>query len=174
MTSSLPPEVRDVFERFVTTEYVTVGSGQQPIVWPVTPYYRQGGPTIDVSTGIGYPKKALDARRNPRVGMLFSDPTGSSIESGIRVLVQGTAEVDDEDLAANRQRNERDLAEKLPVTREERPPRLLARFFSWYSDRIYIKVRPERVFVWPDGEAAEPELLDCHVEEVRSGHSEEP
>ena len=174
MTSSLPPDVRDVFERFITTEYVTIDARQQPIVWPVTPYYKQGGPTIDLTTGSGYPKKALDARRNPRVGLLFSDPTGSGIESGIRVLVQGTAEVDDEDLTANTARYEREAAEKLPVTLDEKPPRLLAKLFSWYSERIYIKVRPERVFVWPDAEAAEPEVHDSHVEEVRSGHSEEP
>jgi hypothetical protein len=164
--------VREVFDRFITTEFVTVGPGQQPIAWPVTPYYRQGGPTIDVTTGIGYPKKALDARRNPQVGMLFSDPTGSGIEGGIRVLVQGTAEVDDSDLAANRERYERESPEKLPIVERERPPRLLAPLVRWYSERIYIKVRPERVFVWPD-EEAEPELLDSHVEEVRSGHSEE-
>lgn len=47
MTSSLPPDVRNAFERFVTCEYTTVAGGQQPITWPVTPYYRQGGPTID-------------------------------------------------------------------------------------------------------------------------------
>jgi hypothetical protein len=174
VTSSLPPEVRDVFERFITTEYVTVDAQQQPIVWPVTPYYRPGDPTIDLTTGTGYPKKALDARRNPRVGLLFSDPTGSGIESGIRVLVQGTAEVDDEDLAANTARYEREAAVKLPVTVDEKPPRLVAKLFSWYSERIYVKVRPERVFVWPDAEAAEPQVHDSHVEEVRSGHSEEP
>jgi hypothetical protein len=174
VTSSLPQHVREVFERFITTEYVTVDAGQQPIVWPVTPYYHQGEPTIDVSTGVGYPKKALVAKRNPRVGLLFSDPTGSGIEGGIRVLVQGIAQVEDEDLAANRERYEREVAQKLPVTRDERPPKLLEPLFRWYSDRIYVKVRPERVFVWPDGEAAEPEVLGAHVEEVRSGHSEEP
>ena len=36
-------------------------------------------------------------------------------------------------------------------------------------------VRPERVYVWPDGDlAAEPQLFDAHMEEVRSGHDEEP
>jgi hypothetical protein len=39
----------------------------------------------------------------------------------------------------------------------------------------YIRVRPERVYVWPGGDiAAEPALYDAHMEEVRSGHSEEP
>jgi hypothetical protein len=38
-----------------------------------------------------------------------------------------------------------------------------------------VKVRPERVYVWPDGDASrEPTLLDTHLEEVRSGHGEEP
>jgi hypothetical protein len=175
VTSSLPPEVRDVFERFITTEYVTVDAKQQPIVWPVIPYYSQGGVTIDVSTGIGYPKKALDAKRNPRVGLLFSDPTGSGIESGIRVLVQGTAEVDDRDLNANRERYRREGVEKLPGIKDTLPPRLLEGMFNWYFERIYIKVRPERVFVWPDGDLGQPpEILDSHLEEVRSGHSEEP
>src|SRR3954447_13299939 len=101
MTSTLPQDIREAFERFITTEYATIDARQQPIVWPVTPYYSPGAATIDVTTGIGYPKKADDARRNPRVALLFSDSTGSGIESGIQVLVQGTAEVDEEDLAAN-------------------------------------------------------------------------
>ena len=31
----------------------------------MTPYYADGGPTIDVTTGLGYPKKADDARAQP-------------------------------------------------------------------------------------------------------------
>jgi hypothetical protein len=175
MTSSLPAEVRDVFERFITTEYVTVDSKQRPIVWPVIPYYKQGGQTIDVTTGIGYPKKAEDARRNPRVALLFSDPTGSAVESGIRVLVQGTADVDDQDLAANRDRYRREALQKLPGTESQMPPKALERMFSWYFERVYVKVRPERVFVWPDGNTERtPQVLDSHLEEVRSGHIEEP
>jgi hypothetical protein len=175
VTSSLPPDVREVFERFITTEYVTVDAAQQPIAWPVTPYYNQGAPTIDVTTGIGYPKKALDARANPHVALLFSDPTGCGIESGIAVLVQGTAEVDDRDLAANRERYRREGVEKLPATKEMLPPRAIEGLFSWYFERIYVKVRPERVFVWPEGDlASSPQILGAHLEEVRSGHIEEP
>jgi hypothetical protein len=38
-----------------------------------------------------------------------------------------------------------------------------------------LRVRPERVYIWPHGDiAADPELYDAHMEEVRSGHSEEP
>jgi hypothetical protein len=175
VTASLPREVREAFGSFVTCEYVTIGSRQQPIVWPVTPYYEDGAPCIDVTTGVGYPKKALDAKRNPRVALLFSEPIGSGIESGINVLVQGMADVDDRDLAANRDRYWRESSEKLPATKEMHPPKLIRPLFDWYYARIYVHVRPERVFVWERGEIANPpELLDSHVDEVRSGHSEEP
>jgi pyridoxamine 5'-phosphate oxidase-like protein len=175
VTATLPQEVRDAFGRFVTTEFTTIDARQQPIVWPVTPYYSPGAPTLDTSTGLGYPKKANDARRNPHVAMLFSDPTGSGIESGIQVLVQGAAEVDDRDLTANRKRYEHESAAKLGGARAVRYPRILHGVLGWYVNRIYIKVRPERVFVWPAGEVTEPpEVHDSHLEEVRSGHSEEP
>ena len=36
-------------------------------------------------------------------------------------------------------------------------------------------MRPERIYVWPDGDVdSEPQLFDSHMEEVRSGHVEEP
>ena len=175
MTATLPPALRECFSRFITTEYTTIDSRQQPITWPVTPYYADGGPTIDVNTGLGYPKKADDAARNPRVALLFSDPTGSGLDSPPQVLVQGTAEVDDADLAANRERYRRESAAKLPRARGMQPPGWLRGPFDWYLSRIYVHVRPERVFAWPHGDpVAEPEVHDSHLEEVRSGHSEEP
>lgn len=172
MTASLPDDVQDVFARFVTTEYTTIDGQGHPITWPVTPYYTRGAGAIDVTTGAGYPKKALDARRNPRVALLFSDPTGSGLKDPPTVLVQGTAKVDDADWDANRRRYERESAEKLPSTREMAPPEFLKRFFLWYYARLYVYVRPERVFVWRGD--AEPEIHGTHLEEVRSGHVEEP
>jgi hypothetical protein len=175
VTSSLPQEVREAFSRFITCEFTTVGASKQPITWPVTPYYKQDGKTIDVTTGLGYPKKADDAAAHPSVALLFSDPTGSGLESRIRVLVQGTAAIDDSDLGANADRYMRETAEKLPATKKMQPPGPLRPLFNFYYARIYIQVRPERVFIWPDGEIGrEPEVLDAHLEEVRSGHAEEP
>src|SRR5262245_58045962 len=175
MTSTLPQDVRDAFDRFVTCEFTTVAANKQPITWPVTPYYEQGGATIDVTTGLGYPKKADDARAHPSVSLLFSDPTGSGVESGIAVLVHGTATVDDEDLKANADRYLRESGEKLPATKRMQPPKPLRPVFNFYYARMYIKIRPERVFVWSDGDVTgEPDVHDAHLEEVRSGHSEEP
>jgi hypothetical protein len=175
MTSTLPQEVRDTFERFITCEFTTVDSRKQPITWPVTPYYEAGGPTIDVTTGLGYPKKADDARAHPSVSLLFSDATGSGVETGIKVLVQGTATVDDEDLEANADRYYRESVVKLPATKRMHPPKPMRSLLNWYYARLYVKVRPERVFVWPEGNLAEePVVHDARLEEVRSGHVEEP
>src|ERR1700751_2666119 len=91
MTASLPDEVQAVFDRFITTELTTINQAGQPITWPVTPYYSLGDPCIDVTTGLGYPKKANDARANPLVSLLFSDPTGSGLSDAAMVLVQGSA-----------------------------------------------------------------------------------
>jgi hypothetical protein len=175
VTSSLPPEIQAVFERFITTEYTTIDAEGQPITWPLTPYYTPGDPCIDVTTGLGYPKKANDSRANSKVAMLFSDPTGSGLQDPPMVLVQGTAEVDDRDLEANRKRYEREAMEKLPSVKEMSPPDFMKRFFAWYYTRIYMHVRPERIYFWPGCDVSrEPQLWDAHMEEVRSGHDEEP
>jgi hypothetical protein len=164
-----------VFDRFITTEFTTVDKNGQPITWPVTPYYSPGGKCLDITTGLGYPKKANDARANPLVALLFSDPTGSGLEDSPMVLVQGVADVDDRDLEANRSRYARESAEKLPDIAKLMPPAPLQRLLGWYFTRIYVHVRLERVYVWPGGDVArEPELYGSHVEEIRSGHSEEP
>ena len=175
MTSTLPDSVQRAFERFVTTEYTTVDRAGQPITWPVTPYYRAGDGAIDITTGLGYPKKADDAQRNPKVSLLFSDPTGSGLDSPCAVLVQGTARVDDSDFDANRERYLRESVAKLPATKAMHPPAFLRGMFSWYYSRIYVYVRPERVFVWSDGDfAQEPALYGSRVDEARSHHSQEP
>jgi hypothetical protein len=175
MTASLPREVRDVFGRFVTCEYTTVDRRGQPITWPVNPYYEPDDICIDLSTGLGYPKKANDARANPKVALLFSDPTGCGIEDAPAVLVQGTADVDDRDLAANRERYAREWPRKLPGMDRMLPPKPVRGLFNWYFTRIYVHVRPERVFVWPEQDfAREPQLLDSHMEEVRSALQGDP
>jgi hypothetical protein len=175
VTASLPQELQSVFQRFITTEYTTVDAGGQPITWPVTPYYTPGSTSIDVTTGLGYPKKANDARVNPLVALLFSDPTGSGLSDPPMVLVQGTATVNDSDLEANRQRYVREAAIKLPAAAKLQPPEPLQKYLSWYYTRLYVEIRPERGYMWAAGDLQrEPEIYGAHMEEVRSGHSEEP
>jgi hypothetical protein len=160
MAATLPAELRAVFDRFYTTEYVTVDGRGQPIAWPVTPYPHDDASCIDITTGLGYPKKARDAQHNPKVALLFSEPHGSGLDEPPMVLVQGTARVDEDDLAANRERYRRDGRAKLPKASEKLPPPALDRFMSWYVDRIYVHVVPQRVLVWPKGDiAAQPQVV---------------
>ena len=159
MLGELPSEVTDVFERYITCEYVTVDAKGQAIAWPVTPYTAADGSTLDITTGVGYPKKADDAATHPRVAQLFSDPTGSGIDGAPVVLAQGTARVDDADLAANRKRYRSESVEKLPATKDMLPPKFLEGLFGWYFDRIYVKLIPERVLLWRDGDCSkQPEV----------------
>jgi hypothetical protein len=153
MAAMLPAELREVFDRFITTEYVTIDGRGQPIAWPVTPYPHEDDDQVclDVTTGLGYPKKARDAQRNPKVALLFSEPTGSGLTDPPTILVQGTARVDEEDLAANRERYRREGKVKLPKANEKAPPPSMDRFMSWYVDRIYVHVVPQRVVVWRNG-----------------------
>jgi hypothetical protein len=112
----------------------------------VVPFYERG--SLAVTTALGMPAKAERARRDPRVALLFSDATGAGIERPSMVLVQGTAVVDDQDLDANRQRYRHDTAAK-PTGPPEAPP---GSSHDWYFTRIYICVRPERIYVWRDGD----------------------
>jgi hypothetical protein len=160
MAATVPAELRTVFDRFYTTEYVTVDDQGQPIAWPVTPYPHEGESCIDITTGLGYPKKARDAERNPKVALLFSEPHGSGLREPPMVLVQGFARVDEADLAANRVRYRREGKRKLPKASERLPPAAMDRLMSWYVDRIYLHVTPERIVVWPKGDiSAEPEVI---------------
>src|SRR5688500_579901 len=118
MTASLPDSVRQVFDRFITTEYTTVDRHRQPITWPVTPYHHREAGGVEGTAGRGYPKKAWHARANPKVSLLFSDPTGSGLDDPPLVLVQGIADVDDRELDANRDRYWEESAEKLPGTKD--------------------------------------------------------
>jgi len=90
------------------------------------------------------------------------------------VLVQGWATIGDADLDANADRYAREAPEKLPAT-GPLPPKPIRRAMGWYFKRLYVHVRPERVYVWRGGDpTAAPDLFGDHMEEVRSGHSEEP
>ncbi len=162
---SLPQEARSAFERFMTCEYTTIDAKGRPITWPVFPYYRQGDPYIDVTTGLGYPKKAKDARANPKVSLLFSYGKGSGLDRPPSVLVQGYADVDDRDLVANSERCLKDTGEKYPSVLKHTPPKPIRDLFNWYFTRIYIHVTPETVYLWPNGE--------MRTDPIRFGHSAE-
>lgn len=163
-----------MFERFVTCEYTTIDSRGLPITWPVNPYCKRVENCIDITTGLGYPKKANDVRANPKVSLLFSYPKGSGLASPPAVLVQGLGVVDDRDLPRNREQYWRESLEKFPSMSEMLPPKLIQGLFNWYFTRIYVHVHPERVHIWPNGDfAIEPEVYGSGGRGARSDGKEE-
>jgi len=89
----LSDSAREVVENYRTCEFLTVAKSGVPIAWPTNGVFRPESGTLVLSTSIAWPHKAHNVRRDGRVAMLFSDPTGCGLGSGSasQVLVQGTA-----------------------------------------------------------------------------------
>jgi hypothetical protein len=152
-----PADVLPVFQRFITCEYATLTRAGAPVTLPLTPYLGEDGRTLDVSTGLTYPAKAERVRRNPRVSLLFSDPTGARLKKPPVVLVYGLASVDDHDLQANTDRYIQLSARKLPGLYHQLPWFIVSQQ-SWYWARIWIHTTPVRILWWPEGHVDEPPL----------------
>jgi hypothetical protein len=91
-------------------EVVTLARDGSPVGWPLAPELE--GDRIVFSTGYVYPAKARNAQRDPRVAVLFSDPTASGrADADPLVLVQGRCEVLDADLQANTEPTSRSTCE---------------------------------------------------------------
>lgn len=148
----IPADVDAVLHRFLCCEFATVGPDGAPVAWPVVALYRPPG--FVLSTSIGFPVKAANIRREPRVSLLFSDATGSGLTAPPTVLVQGTATVDEDvttwgdDLGAHWRR----VTALQPIGRHfsGSPP---ARWFmDWYYMRLVVRVTPRTVRWWPGGD----------------------
>ena len=105
----------DLISSYRVAEFVTLARDGSPVCWPLAPDFENG--RLLFSTGYVYPTKARNAQRNPRVAALFSDPTASGrSEDDPLVLVQGLAEVFDQDLQRNTERYVDQLLRKGPLT----------------------------------------------------------
>jgi hypothetical protein len=169
--STIPVEVKEVLAQFYTCEVTTINRQGQPITWPSLPYYDEMSGNILVTASIAFPVKALNARKNPQVSLLFSDPTGTDLDGPPAVLVQGDATVSElldytkpEILALFRV-----TADRQPDSRNFTSNRLMRRLFRWYLfQRLVITVRPRRLQIWPEGDfRLSPTSIDMeesHVE----------
>ncbi|WFE34555.1 pyridoxamine 5'-phosphate oxidase family protein [Micromonospora sp. WMMD975] len=77
-------------DAYRTCEFATLAKDGTPIAWPTSGLFRTDGKIL-LTTAIAYPQKAFNVRRDPRVALLFSDPTGSELDSPRQVLVTGSA-----------------------------------------------------------------------------------
>lgn len=144
----------DVIRSYLLVEFITLDRRGAPVCWPVLCEFERG--RIVVSTGYVFPAKARNAQRNPRVAAFFSDPAATlGPDDGLLVLVQGDAEVYDQDLQRNVERFY-DSGLRFPKTPAVykllmRLPFLMKSYVG-YMTRIYIEVTPRREHVWTRGD----------------------
>lgn len=145
-------EREDIVGAYRVAEFVTLARDGSPVCWPMMPSYEHR--RLVFSTGYMYPTKALNAKRDPRVAALFSDPTASGrSDEDPCVLVQGRAEVLDKDIQRNTERYVAQLRQKVPLMRVLLRLGLVRRAMAGYLARIWIEVTPDTEHVWARGSA---------------------
>ncbi|MBN6056933.1 hypothetical protein JYK22_33715, partial [Nonomuraea sp. RK-328] len=77
-------------DAYRTREFTTLGRDGTPLTWP-TAFHRRADGTLLVTTSLAFAQKALNVRRDGRMAMLLSDPTGSGLTDPPQLLVTGTA-----------------------------------------------------------------------------------
>jgi hypothetical protein len=160
----LPLEVRAVFRAFRTCEFSTLAKDGTPITWPTLPFFDEENGRFLVTTSIGLPQKVFNVRRNPRVSLLFSDPTASGLDAPPAVLVQGDAAAPDEVLTDLRGYEDvlREVFERQPESAIYSSNPVMRALFDWYYMRLVIYVTPLRLLWWPRGDfGREPLEVDA-------------
>ncbi|MFD6098850.1 pyridoxamine 5'-phosphate oxidase family protein [Nocardiopsis flavescens] len=144
------PEVADVVDSYLSCEFATLAADGTPMAWPTAARRDPDTGHLLVTTSLAYAQKARNVRRDGRVGLLFSDPTGSGLEAPPQVFVSGTATCPERIHTAPDEAAEywRTLLVRQPHSRGFlRPPgRWL---MDWYYMRLFITVVPDRVEVRP-------------------------
>lgn len=166
-SDGLPPEVEAVFREFRTCEMSTLARDGTPITWPTLPFWKPGEGRFMITTSIALTQKIFNIRRDPRISLLFSDPTASGLEDPPAVLVQGDAEAPDEMVTAVEgfENELRQAYQRQPASGVYSGNPLLRYFMDWYYMRLLIHVTPRRILWWPgrDFTRAPLELEVDHV-----------
>jgi hypothetical protein len=135
---------KEVFKKFLTTEYAYITPKGEPLCWPVTPYWNESESRPAIATGLAYPNKADYAKSNPKVALLYSDPKGSGMTDPPRVLVQGDAIVFDQDLQENADRYVQEIRSRFPIARLALN-NLTVKWLDFYIPRLWVEIVPRSI-----------------------------
>ncbi len=166
---TLPAEVLDVIHEFRSCEFATLAKDGTPITWPTLPFFDDAAGTFVVTTSVAFPQKVLNVRRDPRVSLHFSDPTGSGLTNPAIVLVQGTAEAPDKVDTSIRGYEDRlrTVFQRQPSGAIYSSNPFMRYYFDWYYMRLQIVVTPRLIRWWPGGDYAQPSQVIDLVEHDR-------
>jgi Pyridoxamine 5'-phosphate oxidase len=142
---SIDPALADVLDAYLTCEFATLGRDGTPLTWPTAVLPRPDG-TLLVTTSIAFPQKALNVRRDGRVALLFSEPTGSGLINAPQVFVSGHASCPDEIVTSPAGLEEywARLFKRQPSSRPYiKTP--VNKLMDWYYFRLLITIEPDRV-----------------------------
>jgi len=165
---NVPEWIEDVFQTYLTSEFTSM-DGDSPRTVAVMPFYDADRSLIIVTTTPAFYHKVKCIKRNPKVSLLYSNSNHSGLDRDSVVLVQGEANVDEEDLDRN-DRYVRDLMSRQrhswkktaidKMVKELSSP-IAKMMMDWYLIRILIEVKPHRIFAWRDGNLEEiPETFE--------------
>ena len=155
-------EILQIITQYRTCEFATISKNNRASAHPVTPWYRDGMDHILVTTSLGFPQKIYNIRRNPKVSLLFSNPTASGVTSGAMVAIQGDAKLD-EKLAGVDELEDfwRQLYRWQPASKAYHRTALSRYLFDWYYMRVRIYVTPRHLFYWKTGDfSLNPETIN--------------
>lgn len=152
--SDIPQELKDVFTEFRTCEMTTISRKGTPSTWPIAPLREPGIGRFVITTSIGLAQKAFNVRRNPKISLLYSDPTGSGLDDPPAVLIQGDAEAPDEIHTRFGEYIEqfKTLMKRQPAGSLFSGNPVTRYLFDWYYMRLYIFMTPRRILWWDHGD----------------------
>ena len=165
LTDQLPDSVLAVFREFRTCEFTTINKSGMPVTWPTLPFLDAPNGKFIITTSIGLPEKVFNVRRNPRISMLFSNPTACGLVEPPVVLVQGDAVAPDQVSTAVVGFEEvlREVFRRQPASQMYSSNPLMRWLFDWYYMRLTITITPRRIRWWERGDLTKPSQM---VEEV--------
>ncbi len=144
-----------VLDGYRTCEFATLAKDGTPLAWPTSPFRQQDG-TLLITTSIAFAQKALNVRRDGRVALLFSDPTGSGLSAPGQIFISGTARCSELTTSpAGLEEYWSMLFRRQPSSRGYTVPGIRS-LMDWYYMRLLITVTPEHVLERPYGSAARP------------------
>lgn len=166
LNQSLPSEITTVFETFRCCEFTTLNKQGMPATWPVSAVYFPERGQFLITTSISFPQKVWNIRRNPKVSLLFSDPTGSGLANPPAVLVQGNATVSDELVVLNEDMEIfwKELYRRQPFSKSYTNP-LVRWLMSWYYIRWSIVITPQIIRWYREGN------MQQAGEEIEANHA---
>jgi len=152
--TEIPQELKDVFTEFRTCEMTTLSKRGTPATWPILTLREPGTGRFVITTSIGLAQKAFNVRRNPKMSLLFSDPTGSGLDDPPAVLIQGDAEAPDEITAGFGEYSDqfKAIAKRQPDGKLFCSNPITRYLFDWYYMRLFVNMTPRRILWWDHGD----------------------